>query len=111
MLIENNRKIFFGILLLLIIPFILSAETPEGGYWETCKVVSAGPTEGGNIMILLESNKNTWDGARWFNAHPSVLKEMLAVAMAAIISEKEVTVNLVDINQYATIKRLYLKRN
>ena len=76
--------------------------------WFTCTVERAGPAENGVIYIGLRATDGSFN--RWFNAVPAMKKEMLATALTAISTDKNVSVFLTDTAQYSTINRLYLLR-
>jgi hypothetical protein len=74
--------------------------------WLDCTVVRAGPAENGVIYIALMPTDGSF--TRWFQAVPSMEKEMLATALAAISGGKLVNVSLTDTAAYSTINRLYI---
>ena len=81
--------------------------------WRTCEVTQAGPIETGGIFIELK----TVDGLphpfqRWFQAHPSVQKEMLATALCSMSNGMRVDAALPDSLEPADgpIERLYVHK-
>ncbi len=74
--------------------------------WVNCKVTRAGPAEDGTIFIALRSTSGSFNN--WFVAVPQMEREMLAVALAAMSGDKEVTAALTATTEYATINRLYI---
>lgn len=70
-------------------------------------LTKAGPAENGVVYIALRPADNSWH--RWFQAEPSIKKEMLASALTAVSGSKKVQVFLTSTTQYSTIRRLYIK--
>lgn len=75
--------------------------------WVNCKVTRAGPAENGTIYIALRANDGSFHD--WFRAVSPMEREMLAVALSAINSERDVTTYLTGTTAYSTINRLYIK--
>jgi hypothetical protein len=76
------------------------------GGWFTCRVTMAGPAEDGNIYIGLSDTAGAFP-SQWYVAVASMKNEMLATALSAIASGKNVSAALTDTAQYSTINRLY----
>jgi hypothetical protein len=74
--------------------------------WFTCRVTLAGPAEDGNIYIALSDTGGAFP-SQWFVSVASMKNEMLATALAAIASGKNVTTALSDTVPYSTINRFY----
>ena len=74
--------------------------------WVKCKVTRAGPAENGTIYIALQAIDGSFH--HWFQAVSSMQREMLAVALSAINSDREVSTHLTDTTAYSTINRLYI---
>lgn len=77
--------------------------------WVNCTVERAGPAENGIIYIALRATDGSFN-ATWFQAVPSMKKEMLATALAAMSNNKPVDVFLTGVAAYSTINRLYVYR-
>lgn len=75
--------------------------------WVTCDVTQAGPAENGTIYIALRAVDNSFH--HWFVAVPQMEREMLATALTAISSSKQVSTFLTDTVAYSTINRLYVQ--
>jgi hypothetical protein len=70
-------------------------------------VTKAGPAENGVIYVALRPSDNSFH--RWFEAEPSIEKEMLAAALTAVSAGKKVQVYLTSTTAYSTIRRMYVK--
>lgn len=75
--------------------------------WFTCDVTRAGPAENGTIYIGLKDVGGAFPGT-WFEAVPSMEKEMLATALTAVSTGKRCTVSITDTAPYSTLNRLYI---
>ena len=69
-------------------------ESAPGG-WFDCEVQKAGPAEDGTIFIGLR-------------ATPTMKREMLATALAALSGRKVVNVSLTSTDEYSVINRMYV---
>lgn len=76
--------------------------------WHVCRVVAAGAAENEKIYVKLDSHDDEFTDHRWFTADPTMKREMLATALAAINGDKNVWVELVDTEEYSRVMRLYL---
>ncbi len=76
--------------------------------WVMCDVTQAGPAENGTIYIALHATDNSFH--HWFVAVPQMEREMLATALTAISSSKQVNTFLTGTAAYSTINRLYIQR-
>jgi hypothetical protein len=76
--------------------------------WVTCTVERAGPAENSVIYIALRATNGSFH--HWFQAVPAMKKEMLATALSAISTDKQVSAFLTDTAAYSTINRLYVIR-
>jgi hypothetical protein len=76
--------------------------------WTFCTVERAGPAEDGVVYIALRSTDGAFN--HWFQAEPSIKKEMLATALVAISTDKNVHAAVTDVTEYSTIQRLYVQR-
>jgi hypothetical protein len=74
--------------------------------WVTCDVTMAGPAENGTIYIALRATDNSFNN--WFGAVSSMEREMLATALTAVNTGKQVIAFLTDTAAYSTINRLYV---
>jgi hypothetical protein len=75
------------------------------GGWFICSVAMTGPAEDGNIYVALADTAGSFNA--WFVAVASMKNEILATALSAIASGKNVSVALTDIVPYSTINRFY----
>jgi hypothetical protein len=79
-----------------------------------CKVHRTGPREprqtNGPVLTRIELSHDTWPAPnpRWFDAHASLRKEMLATALTALAFNLTVTANLSSTDADSTINRLYV---
>jgi len=74
-----------------------------------CLVQETGPAEDGEIYVRLRAVSGEFDN-RWFKAYPSLKREMLATALTGISTGFNVNVELVSIDEYAVIERLFVRR-
>ncbi|MGI9598201.1 MAG: hypothetical protein ACR2QK_18705 [Acidimicrobiales bacterium] len=70
-------------------------------------VTKAGPAENGVIYVALKPADDSWH--RWFQAHSSFEREILASALTAVSGSKKAQVRLTSTNSYGTIERFYVK--
>ena len=76
--------------------------------WVRCTVERAGPAENGVIYIALRATDNSFNN--WYQAVTSMKKEMLATALTAITTDKEVDAFITNTAAYSIINRLYVIR-
>lgn len=75
--------------------------------WVECSVTRAGPAENGTVYIALRAKDNSFHN--WFVAVPAVEREMLATALTAISTGRDVTTSLTATSAYSTVNRLYVR--
>lgn len=80
-------------------------ESAPGG-WFDCEVQKAGPAEDGTIFIWLRHTGGAFNC--WFSATPTMKREMLATALAALSGRKVVNVYLTSTDEYSVINRMYV---
>jgi hypothetical protein len=78
--------------------------------WATCEVTQGGPIEDGRIFLALKAIDGSFE--RWFQANPTVQKEMLATALMSMSSGMRVAAALPDdLHEWGMCDRLYVQRN
>lgn len=82
-----GRLLLAGLLLLLLQGQVLA--TSE---WFTCKVELAGPASNYSFVILTDQAEPPAFVSKWFILRPDKSREMLAVALMAINSGKQIVV-------------------
>lgn len=80
--------------------------------WHGCHVRQTGVVEDGRTLISLrEDSGSAWTGDRWFVAVETARREMLAVALTAITTDMQVSVQLTSTAAEGGVcERLYLNR-
>lgn len=74
--------------------------------WNRCFVIKAGPADDGATYIFLRHTAN--GDEKWFKTTHNLQKEMLAVALTAVSTNRNVDA-WVDFSQgYTEIQRLYI---
>jgi hypothetical protein len=73
--------------------------------WVDCQVVRAGPAENGVVYIALRANDGSFN--HWFQANPTMKKEMLATALSAMNADKSVSTLLTGTAAYSEVQRIY----
>jgi len=77
--------------------------------WATCDVNWCGPIEDGRIYLLLREIGGSFE--RWFQANPTVQKEMLATALMSMSSGMRCDAALPDgFGEWGMCDRLYVRR-
>lgn len=77
------------------------------GGWFNCYVKSAGPAENDKIYIYLSETGNKFNC--WFSADNRIAKDVLPVALAALLNSKIVNVALTSTAPYSEIQRFYIR--
>ena len=72
--------------------------------WVDCHVQRAGPAENGVVYIALSANDGSFS-PRWFQANPTMKREMLATALSAMNADQTVVTFLTGTAQYSEINR------
>ncbi len=75
--------------------------------WAECNVTRAGPAENGTVYIALRAKDNSFHN--WFVAVPAMEREMLATALTAISTGRDVTASVSATAAYSTLNRLYVR--
>jgi hypothetical protein len=82
-------------------------EPAAPGGWFNCTVSMTGPAEDGTVYIRLRELTGTFH--RWYSAIPAARKEMLATALTAMSTDREVRALLTTTDQNGVINRLWLR--
>lgn len=81
-------------------------ETTATDYWCDCRILQTGPG-GGTINIRLRDPAEKFPD-RWFVAEESAKQQIFEAALAAVIANRTVSVQLRGIEEFSTVEVLYV---
>ena len=83
----------------------------NAGTWKTCEVIQAGPSGKSAVIIMLtHAADSPAFKNRKFRAYSVTKKEMLAVALTAMATGKNVYVYLTSVKAGSTVTTMLLKK-
>lgn len=102
-----------GLLVALVVFGLIGFTIGSAGAaaWYSCTVEVTGQGGARTLLRLTDTDAAPAFTGQWFIADPTVEKEMLAVALTAIVNNKIVRAYIDSPTPYSVVRNLYLKAN
>jgi hypothetical protein len=103
----NVKKMFLVIVAVFSMVAFFGVNAYSAG-WYTCRVEAAGPSLSIGYINLSDMSSSPAFSYRWFIAHPTYRKEMLATALAAQSNDQLVMVYLTGASAYSYVYSIFM---